>query len=621
MKQNTIHHGDARYLATNLGDNSVHCIVTSPPYFGLRDYGVDGQMGLEKTPEEYLSTMVDLFRVLYKKLRHDGTLWLNMGDFYAGSGKGEQGASGEMADRAIVNARKVRNSTLTGGLRTQIEALRSHEMSSTPNLKPKDLGGIPWRLALALQQPYYTGKIKNERDRVWLAAIIDGHGCMFIHKRKVGQSNGQGYVRKTDSFGTGLEVTSINEDILKHCATITGVGSICCVDRKKKRTSPLFRWNVRSNECKWIIEEIYPHLIAKKHQARILLNCPASGDEAAQCHQSLIDLHNCRATSLDFNAPETLFEPGYYLRQDIIWNKMNPMPESVYDRCTKSHEYIFLLAKSRKYYYDYLAISTEVRTNVAYKTPDGWDTTSGEGGHGSFHKNGREKGSIPELTRVKYAWGRAIDSDPTDNRRGDGSAIAKRKSGNLERKPRPGTPEDNPANQAGSVPWEGAKANKRSVWTVTTQPFKEAHFATFPQKLIVDCIKAGTSEYGCCAICGAPYVRDVQKELVPIEGASFNTVPDERDAGADENDQASNRVKDGHKPGHANNYCTTGWKKSCRCPGAGIMNCVVLDPFMGAGTTALVARKLNRSFIGFEINEEYIRIAEDRLRKDLGLFI
>ena len=152
---------------------------------------------------------------------------------------------------------------------------------------------------------------------------------------------------------------------------------------------------------------------------------------------------------------------GWYLRMDNIWYKRNPMPESVTDRPTKAHEYFFLLSKSQKYYYDAEAIKTAVKDKTEYKTPDGWDTDKGS--HGSFHKNGREKGF--------KGYGH----------RGNGDQSLTGHSGNYD--------------SDGNLIGEG-KANKRSVWDVPTMPFKEAHFATFPQELIVDCIKAGCPEGG-----------------------------------------------------------------------------------------------------------------------------
>jgi DNA modification methylase len=349
---NKIYHGDALDILKTLSDESVDCCVTSPPYWGLRDYGVKGQLGLEKTPEQYVEKMVDIFNEVKRVLKKEGTLWLNLGDSYAGSGQRGNSDAKKHSHCKSINAFNV-----------------------PTGLKPKDLVGIPWMVAFAL---------RNE---------------------------------------------------------------------------------------------------------------------------------------------------GWYLRQDIIWHKPNPMPESVKDRCTKSHEYIFLISKSKKYYFDTLyeeATGYDGRNDIDYKggnkdvsigkhkrwkTPDGWDTTKGEGGHGSFHKSGREKG--------KKGYERKYENT---NYGGDGNGLHNHPGySNIE----------NPYVK-----------NKRSVWNVATEPFSEAHFATYPQKLIVDCIKAGCPENG-----------------------------------------------------------------------------IVLDPFMGSGTTAIVARKLNRNFIGIEINEEYIKIADKRLYNELGIYL
>ena len=178
---------------------------------------------------------------------------------------------------------------------------------------------------------------------------------------------------------------------------------------------------------------------------------------------------------------------GWYLRQDIIWQKPNPMPESVTDRCTKSHEYIFLLSKSQKYYFD----SNAIKVKSVYPN----DKRRPLGSNGAWEMDGREQGE-----------------------------------------------------NGGGKPYEHDTeyANKRDVWTVVTKPYNEAHFATFPEELIIPCIKAGSKEGG-----------------------------------------------------------------------------VVLDPFFGAGTTGVVSLKLNRSFIGFEINEKYLEIANKRLEpflKQYNLF-
>jgi len=205
---------------------------------------------------------------------------------------------------------------------------------------------------------------------------------------------------------------------------------------------------------------------------------------------------------------------GWYLRQDIIWHKPNPMPESVTDRCTKSHEYIFLMTKSQKYFYDYEAIKTEISdTTIKRLMQDTrWQ-------NGSDRVPGKTNGNMKAVGTLRKGY----------EHRGTGDKKLGSHSGNY----------DADGNIIG-----GGMANKKSVWTVTTKPFKEAHFATFPEDLILDCIKAG-------------------------------------------------------------------------CPDGG----VVLDPFMGAGTTALVSRKLNRNYIGFELNKDYISIANKRLHDELGFFL
>ena len=236
-----------------IAPKSVHTVVTSPPYFGLRDYGCDGQIGLEPTPDEFVAALVEVFREVRRVLRDDGTVWLNLGDSYARNpAKGGSGSP---------NGRNVAQMGYAGG--------------GGPTLADKQLIGIPWRVAFALQAD------------------------------------------------------------------------------------------------------------------------------------------------------------GWYLRQDIIWHKPNPMPESVTDRCTKAHEYVFLLSKSPKYYFDSEAIREDA---------------------------------------VKGAAGSKFNTGKTATHQAGRSSDAARV--------------------------EDGKRNRRSVWTVTTKPFKGAHFATFPPDLIEPCVLAGCPEGG-----------------------------------------------------------------------------------------------------------------------------
>jgi DNA modification methylase len=294
--------GDVRQRLADIPDGSVRCCVTSPPYWGLRDYGNDGQIGLEQTPEAYVAEMVEVFRDVRRTLTDDGSLWLNLGDSYWNNFGGGSG-------------------TMTTGNAQAVKQRGRHQMPKHDLFKIKDLVGIPWRVAFALQAD------------------------------------------------------------------------------------------------------------------------------------------------------------GWWLRQDIIWHKPNPMPESVTDRCTKAHEYVFLLTKSARYYYD----------NEAVLEP--------------FANGGEWLGRSPNDSSLKSGG---------NNDRADRGARAT--TGN-----------------------DGGR-NKRSVWSIATKPFKGAHFAVMPEALAEPCVLAGSA------------------------------------------------------PGD-----------------------LVLDPFTGSGTVAVVALRNNRRFIGVELNPEYVDIANDRI--------
>lgn len=295
--------GDCIESMRLMQDKSVHCCVTSPPYYALRDYGVDGQIGLEQTPEQFIQKLVEVFREVKRVLRDDGVLWVNIGDSYAGSGKG-----------AWANK--------DGGQKEVYIPDPQSPQSKLPKVpdgcKPKDLIGIPWMLAFAL---------------------------------------------RTD---------------------------------------------------------------------------------------------------------------GWYLRQDIIWNKPNAMPESVRDRCTKAHEYVFLLSKSPRYFYDYEAI----------KEP----------------ANLTGKGNANTFRGGAYVHGVTFNNSEGGNRTVSGNIRAKRDSFKREESKReqtiPNQSYGTHRSERDESTWDISLKNKRSVWTVATKGYKAAHFATFPPELIEPCILAGCPEGG-----------------------------------------------------------------------------------------------------------------------------
>ena len=405
--------GDCIAGMKTMPDGCVQTCITSPPYFGLRNYqGGTEEIGQEQTPESYIQKMVEVFREVRRILRDDGTVWLNLGDSYASNG-------------CYINAwyEKEHNKEkkhLHTENRERYEdrkAFRGGEF----NIKAKDLIGIPWRVAFALQAD------------------------------------------------------------------------------------------------------------------------------------------------------------GWYLRQDIIWNKPNPMPESVTDRCTKSHEYIFLLSKKHHYYFDHEAIREPAAESSAARMLRGVSDT---------HKN------------VNGAPGQTAHSMNKPRPRQFGAKVQ----------------EGTKRGDVGNTFVDTGKRNKRSVWTVTTKPFRGAHFATFPKDLIEPCVLAGTSEHGCCSKCGAPWNRDVEiKRTFESGSGRSGNLPEGKNGS---NLQGGGETKDIRR-GPVCHSRTIGWEKTCNCVDAEVVPCTVFDPFTGSGTTAIVSLKHNRNFIGTELNEDYIKIAEDRIRTEI----
>lgn len=413
--------GDCRAMLAALPDGSVQTVVTSPPYFGLRDYGHDGQIGLEETPLHFVNKLVDAFREVRRVLRADGTLWLNLGDSYASQGgaKTTPHLGKHFADRARGQEVISRSKRLPRGE----GRWGGGGAAGGDGLKPKDMIGIPWRVAFALQ------------------------------------------------------------------------------------------------------------------------------------------------------------DDGWYLRQDIIWSKPNPMPESVTDRCTKAHEYIFLFSKSERYYFDAEAIAEQ---SVALNEHDAT-------GHGySAPGQSKHSGTRRDWINRKSATKQELNGKTSEQK--------------------------NPAFRAIRF-----MRNKRSVWTVTTKAFAGAHFATFPPDLIDSCILAGSSAHGNCAKCGAPWERQTERLESGYDGSKYGERAIAASGGAVSGGTAKSTLgsSNGKLVGRRE---TRGWAPTCKCGTDQTVPAVVLDPFGGAGTTGMVADRLGRDAILIELNPAYVVMAENRLRMDGGMF-
>jgi hypothetical protein len=274
---------------------------------------------------------------------------------------------------------------------------------------------------------------------------------------------------------------------------------------------------------------------------------------------------------------------GWYLRSDTIWARPNPMPESVTDRPTKAHSYVFLLTKSARYFYDADSIRQPADADA-------------------FIANGRAM------------------------RRSDLEGFGGTK----------GTSNPSVSNPAG--------ANARSVWSIATEPTPFAHFATFPQALVERCVKAGTSEHGACSACGAPWRRITEHVAGDAEAQERPKVAGHVEGGKTTSTLSLSGNGSAEWAKRGGKRESLGWESTCQCfksaellesphhrasgrvsgngvapcraqHGAQITPCVVLDPFMGSGTTALVARRLGRHAIGIELNAEYLAIAATRLQQ------
>ena len=632
---------------------SVQCVITSPPYWGLRSYKTEpqvwggephehewndqsrtvgtggqtekqttnrgqtgqgyvaggsqcpcgawrGELGLEPTPELFCQHIVEVFREVRRVLHPSGTLWCNLGDSYAGSAQ-EWGHGKQYAGQKQSTNRGSLNQPLTES-KIGFDRPPGYISSRQPNgLKPKDLVGIPWRVAFALQQPYETHCIKLERDRAWLAAFIDGEGCISI-RRHDSNSNAEGNPRCQDGFIPFVCATNNDIALLEYAKLITGKGSVLLKQRagstdKRQIVSrhDSYGWRVESRASIEIVCDIYPFLIAKRKQAVLAYTLqqsnlngkslrgngplPHAEQEKRELLKQLINDCNQRKP-VDIPSwclePKTQVEPGWWLRSAITLCKLNPMPESCRDRPTSATEMMFLLTKSATYFYDIEATREIRRTHEQRMDGIVRDRV--------YDYDSKQK----QMGRTASGFNERGDANPTTGR------------------------------------------NLRNWWPVVSEPFPLAHFATFGQKWIEPCIRAGTSERGCCAACGALWERTVS---IPYDkdhptynewrkqhqgGAKFPTgqrVPgDSRGYGSSVSQYYAKVWGGSTSPA-----VTTGWHPTCSHPGDPIP-CTVLDIFCGSGTSGVVALKLGRSFVGLELQPDYVAMARKRIGAVMPLF-
>ena len=474
--------GDCLDEMRKLPPASVNCCVTSPPYWGLRDYNVAGQLGLEPTPQEYVDQMVAVFREVRRTLRDDGTLWLNLGSSYVraaeskvpqtkkggapfypehsktGSSDGAVGRGDRPGSRngACGDTRTIQS--LAGVLACGSDGITLQD-SPAPDSACSDLcDGC--RAALSMGSASTSPPLASIASQPLPTNRDTGH--QDCAQASPGASL------------PGAQVSTISESssppsaVCSHCANC---GACLSVLRSSTRDARL---------CARMAE-------SKNGNGPLALAGRNQGKDASGMAWVNYTFKPKNMVPIPWMVAMALQADGWYLRQDIIWAKPNPMPESVRDRCTKSHEYLFLLAKSEKYYCDMDAIKEdcvqdESRPSFrggAYCNNSTFDNS--EGGKSTDVGNVRRSWNGSEFHTGKtgeHQLGRSQKvRSPAGWQTGPGA------HGSIHNKGR--------EQDVTYAEIDGSRRNKRSVWTVATQPFSEAHFATFPPALIEPCILAG----------------------------------------------------------------------------------------------------------------------------------
>ena len=509
MTQNEIYIGDCPEVMRAWPDGSVDMCVTSPPYWGQRDYHAEGQYGSERTIEEYIAKQVEVFQEVRRVLKPWGTLWLNMGDSYnseAGNYRGiVQGIKGEAG------------STLSGGMKILANKAYRYKGKRKPQkgFKPKDLFGQPWRLAFALQQ-----------DGWWLRSdIIWAKAVSFC-----------------ETYSGSTMPESVNGWRWERCRVKVKAGG---VENKKRRGATPYD-GIQSG-C------------AGDHPERLAQWQPCPGCKKCEEHG------------------------GYVLRKGS-W------------RPTKAHEYLFLLAKSPDYYCDAEAVKENCGDNTHDKGTALSPLREGQVGH----KDWTSYVPAANMARrnLRDVW--AINPAPTT---WEYCAACDTLYGAGEYK----------RLKTAKIIVDGKERKVRVCWCGRKDAWVQ-HFATFPAALVEPCIKAGTSEKGNCPTCGMPAVRVVEQTQTIAsshKGSRF--------------DKGRTGIRDGGErtqEGERFEATTTGWLPSCDCgvPIEQNVPAIVLDPYMGSGTTALVAYALGRDYVGIELNPQYAAMAKARLRAEAEQF-
>ncbi len=616
---------NANALSIPLADKCVHTVVTSPPYYGLRDYGTakwiggnsecdhkpdikprderprnnltggldymkakdpvyrdicgkcgairqDSQLGLEPTPDEYVANLVQVFREVWRVLRDDGVVFLNLGDSYFSSGQRGQSYDSCGISKPDCQGRDYLLKSLCD-VRKDADRFRN---SDIPHYHaPKQVR------ELCLKTLEYMGELIDRFPNV--DSFYQKQNEQFL-------TSTLDHLRSQDLAG---------ERLLSFLESTPDVSFQQPQDRYLLLGSLwVFLSGLRSligdvQECVHklgdfqaptadSLNNIYAVFLSDFHNGyKYMVYACYSVFESYQHYTTPSQLKVKDLIGIPWMLAFALRADGWYLRQDIIWAKPNPMPESVKDRCTKSHEYIFLLSKSAKYYYDNEAIMEvatgyDGRKDTRFKgSVKNYDGVMPGGKPQTFAQNGHERWQYKNLQP-------------------DGQQ-----------------PHTMHLNRLEGEEYLSPVRNKRDVWFVSTKPYKGAHYATFNPELITPCILAGAPET-CCAECGAPY-----KRVTTVVGKQVTESM--RIAGCNDAGEYNGHATKDFESAKAQNASDTkrrilesmsqvkdySFEPTCSC-NAGTTSGIVFDPFVGSGTTVATAIQLGRRGVGLDLSMKYL---------------
>lgn len=657
-------HGDALEEMRKLEAGSVQACVTSPPYWGLRDYGVAGQLGLEPTPEEYVARMVEVFREVRRVLRDDGTLWLNLGDSYA--------------QNEVRHKQGGPNSSLRYGAGCD-KATETYAIETTQTgrkldhgLKPKDLIGIPWRVAFALQadgwvlrseiiwakpspmpesvrdrptkaheqvflfckaawtgpEPGRFGRIADD-DARWIAGLVDCEGSIVVKRVK---HDGRG-----DTFAPQVSIGSTCRELLERVVEIVGHGNIL---ERPGQNAPMWYWQVGNNVARDFLHRIYPFLIIKPRQARIGIHLDsltyARGGQTPERKQRtqtetdrLISLWERNKSLNHFGDPD-----------------LSDVPEPGYGRWSKS----------ARYFWDAEAVAEAVQTSTVERSayagstahPRGWHTGAVPISGGAKDAAGKVAGDCSPVRNIRTVW--TIATEPFN-----GARLMRDVSYGSGRITSPDCPVhgDSAIQESTDQRGErrGASSSDRSPYTgdhlSQEQRAEPSPIQTLPSGHCApgssDCSvlacgspatphsngssktgraqltsQHGTDDEGCFSHTGDRQQRCEQS------ATSVRTCESRSVADSDEDEMVPGQVgrtgngsvrkctcKQNNTP--TDHFATMPTALAERCIRAGSrIGDVVLDPFAGSGTVGQVARGLNRSVVLIELNAAYLPLIERR---------